>query len=60
MTLNQQELQNLRHLISSHRTMERKLNFYAEQAEDPQCKQMFSQSARSAHQTCEKLMSFLG
>lgn len=60
MTLNQQELQNLRHLIGAHQTIEKKLNFYSEQVQDPQCKQMFQQGARSASQTCQKLMSFLG
>ncbi len=60
MSLNQQELQNLRHLIGSHTNMERKLNFFSEEATDPQCKQIFSQAARSAGQTCQKLMSFLG
>lgn len=60
MNLNQQELQNLRHLIGAHQTAEKKLNFYAEQCQDPQVKQMFQQSAQSASQTCQKLMSFLG
>lgn len=60
MNLNQMELQNLRHLIGSHQTIEKKLNFYAEQASDSQCKQMFSQGAKSASQTYQKLMSFLG
>jgi truncated hemoglobin YjbI len=60
MTLNQQELQNLRHLIGSHMTMERKCNFYAEQSQDPQCRQIFSQAAKSSSQTYQKLTSFLG
>ncbi len=54
------ELQNLRHLIGAHETAEKKLNFYAEQCSDPQIKQMFQQSAKSASQTRQKLMSFLG
>jgi len=60
MNLNLLELQNLRHLIGSHETAEKKLNFYAEQATDPQVRQMFQQSAQSAGQTRQKLMSFLG
>ncbi|HOQ09052.1 MAG TPA: hypothetical protein PLG09_02885 [Syntrophomonadaceae bacterium] len=60
MNLNQMELQNLRHLIGAHETAEKKLNFYAEQCSDPQIKQMFQQSAKSASQTRQKLMSFLG
>jgi len=58
--LNQVELQNLRHLIGSHGTAEKKLNFYAQQCQDPQVKQMFEQSAQSAASTKTKLMSFLG
>ncbi len=57
--LNQLELQNLRHLIGSHSTAEKKLRFYAQQSQDPQVRQMFEQSAQSAAQTRTKLMSFL-
>lgn len=60
MNINQMELQSLRHLISSHETSEKKLNFYASQAQDPQVKQMFQQSAQSASQTRQKLITFLG
>jgi hypothetical protein len=60
MNLNQMELQNLRHLIGAHKNEEKKLNFYAEQAQDPQCRQMFQQAAKSCSQTTQKLMSFLG
>ncbi|MGI5880806.1 MAG: hypothetical protein ACOX6L_09460 [Syntrophomonadaceae bacterium] len=60
MNLNLMELQNLRHMIGAHETAEKKLNFYAEQCSDPQIKQMFQQSAQSASQTRQKLMSFLG
>ncbi|MDR1616960.1 MAG: hypothetical protein LBR98_08115 [Syntrophomonadaceae bacterium] len=59
MSINQIELQNLRHLIGSHEITEKKLNFYAENCQDPQIKQMFQQSAQSAGQTRTKLMSFL-
>ncbi len=57
--LNQQELQNLRHLIGSHETSAHKLDTYAQQCSDPQIKQMFQQSAQSAESTKQKLMSFL-
>lgn len=60
MNLNQQELQNLRHLIGSHETAEKKLNAYAQMVQDPQIKQMLQQSASSASQTRQKLMTFLG
>lgn len=60
MNINQMELQTLRHLIGSHETAEKKLNFYASQIQDPQIRQMFQQSAQSASQTRQKLLSFLG
>lgn len=59
MTLNQLELQNLRHLIGSHATAEKKLRFYAQQCQDAQVRQMFEQAAQSAVDTRNKLMSFL-
>ncbi len=60
MSINQQELQNLRHLIGSHETASKKLDQYAQQCTDPQIKQMLEQSAQSASSTMQKLMSFLG
>lgn len=57
--LNQQELQNLRHLIGSHETAYQKLSQYAQQATDPQVKQMFEKSAQDAKNTKQKLVSFL-
>ena len=59
MSLNKQELQNLRHLIGSHDTASQKLEEYAQQCVDPQLKQMFQQSAQSAKTTKQKLISFL-
>jgi hypothetical protein len=58
-TVNQMELQNLRHLIGGHATAEKKLRFYASQCQDAQIKQMFDQAAQSAMDTRNKLMSFL-
>lgn len=60
MQLNHLELQNLRHLIGSHETACQKLNTYAQQATDPQIKQMFQKSAQDAQNTKNKLMTFLG
>ena len=57
--LNKLELQNLRHLIGAHETSYQKLSTYAQQATDPQIKQMFQRSAESALNTKQKLMSFL-
>lgn len=58
--LNQMELQNLRHLIGSHETAAKKLETYAQQATDPQVKQMFQKSATDARNTIQQLMQFLG
>ncbi|MDH7479675.1 MAG: hypothetical protein QHH02_06670 [Syntrophomonadaceae bacterium] len=57
--LNQIELQNLRHLIGSHETAAQKLQAYAQQSIDPEIKQLFERSARSAWDTKQKLMGFL-
>ncbi len=57
--LNQMELQDLRHFIGVHETSYKKLDEYAKRATDPEIKQMFQQSAQSAQQTKQKLMSFL-
>jgi len=57
--LNQLELQHLRELISAHDTAYQKLSTYAQQATDPQLKQMFQQSAQDAQNTKQKLLSLL-
>ena len=58
-TLNQSELQNLRHLIGAHETAYQKLNTFSSQAVDPEIKQLFAKSAQDALNTKQKLMSFL-
>lgn len=57
--LNQIELQNLRHLISSHDTAYQKMQAYSQQSTDPQVKAFFEKSAKDAQDTKQKLMSFL-
>jgi hypothetical protein len=57
--INQQELENLRHLIGAHDTGAKKLEDYAQQCQDPEIQQMFQQSAQRAKQTKQKLMGFL-
>ncbi len=57
--LSQIELQNLREIINNHQTGAAKLQAYAQQCSDHQLKQMLQQSAQSAQQTTQKLMSFL-
>ena len=58
--LNQLELQNLRHLIGAHCTIEKKLNFYAQQCTDPQLKQILTKDAQDGKTNKDKLMTFLG
>lgn len=58
--LNELELQNIRHLIGAHCTIEKKLNDYASQCTDPELKQMFTKDAQDAKASKEKLMIFLG
>ena len=58
-TLNQSELQNLRHLIGAHETAYQKLNTFSSQAVDPEIKEIFAKSAQDALNTKQKLMEFL-
>ncbi|QUH26801.1 hypothetical protein [Serpentinicella alkaliphila] len=57
--LNQNELQNLRHLISNHQMVANKLNDYAQQCQDTTIKQMFQQASQSAQKNAQQLMTFL-
>ena len=58
-SLNQAELQNLRHLIGTAGNCYEKLNTYAASCVDPQIKQMFTKSAQDALNNKTKLMTFL-
>ncbi len=58
-SLNQIELQNLRHLIGAHETAYQKMQTYAQESSDPQIKSFFEKSAKDAQNTKQKLMSFL-
>lgn len=57
--LNQLELQNLRHLIGAHCTIEKKIDFYASQCTDPQIVEMFKKDAEAAKNAKQTLMMFL-
>ncbi len=57
--INQLELQNLRHLIGAHCTIEKKLNFYSEQCTDTTLKNMLKKDADDAKNSKDKLMTFL-
>lgn len=53
------DLQNLRHLIGGYDTTHCKMTAYAEQAQDPQIKQLFQDAANSAMKNKQDLMKFL-
>ena len=53
------DLQNLRHLIGGYDTSHCKMQDYANQAQDPQVKQLFQDAANSAMQHRQELMKFL-
>ena len=57
--INQNELQHLREIIGSHQTMSGKLDFYSNQCQDPQIKQMFKQSGQDAQTTVTNFINSL-
>ncbi|AIY79319.1 hypothetical protein FDC50_06925 [Clostridium botulinum] len=57
--LNQLELQNLRHLIGAHCTIEKKLECYSQQCTDPTLKEMLKKDSEDAKASKAKLMEFL-
>ena len=57
--LNQMELQNLRHIISSYNTTSQKLQEYANTTQDTQMKAFFEKSLMQGNEAREKLLSFL-
>lgn len=57
--LNKLELQNLRHLIGAHCTIEKKLEFYSQQCTDPTLQNLMKNDAEAAKQSKDKLMTFL-
>ena len=58
-TLNQIELQNLRHFIGAQSNSYAKFTHYADSAVDPQIKQVLNKAAQDALNSKQKLMSFL-
>ena len=58
--LNQMELQNLRHFIGAQETSYSKFTTYADNAVDPQIKQILNKAAQETLNTKQKLISFLG
>ncbi|WP_416198222.1 MAG: Coat F domain-containing protein [Sporanaerobacter sp.] len=57
--INQSELQSLREIIGCHQTMATKLDFYSNQCQDQQIKQLFKQSSQDAQTTATNLTNSL-
>ena len=58
-TISEMELQNIRHLLLASQMEEKKYKDYANQATDPQVKQLFQDAANSAMKNKQDLMKFL-
>lgn len=56
---NQLEFNSIREVTLAHQTMACKLDSYAQQCQDPQIKQMFTQASQSAKQSAQKLTQML-
>lgn len=57
--LTQEELNCVKHIASSHLVMSEKFNLYSNQIQDPQFKQMLTQSATDAKTTATNLINSL-
>ena len=57
--LKQSELNWIREAVSAHNMTACKLNTYANQVQDPQIKQMFSQASTEAKQAAQNLIQML-
>jgi len=57
--LKQSELNWIREVVSSHNMTSSKLGTYAEQVQDPQIKQMFTQASGQAKQAAQNLLQML-
>ena len=53
------ELNSIRELVSSHLTMASKLSTYANQCQDSNIKQMFSQASQQSKQSAQNLIQML-
>jgi spore coat protein CotF len=57
--LNQSELNSIREVVSSQHTTSSKLSAYANQCQDANIKQMFTQAAQEAQKSAQTLMQML-
>jgi len=55
----QSELNSIRELVVGHQTISSKLSSYAEQCQDQQIKQMFSQASGQAQRAAQNLLQML-
>jgi len=53
------ELNSIREVVSAHLTTANKLSTYAEQVQDTQLKQMFTQASTQAKQSAQNLIQML-
>ena len=57
--LKQSELNSIREVAACHQTVANKLSIYAEQVNDPNIKQMFTQASTKANQGAQNLIQML-
>ena len=57
--INQMELNHIREIVGLHQNMAVKYDFYANQCQDPQLKQLFKQSAQDAGTTANSFINSL-
>ena len=57
--LKQSELNSIREVASGHQTVANKLSSYAEQVNDPNIRQMFTQASDKARQSAQSLIQML-
>ena len=57
--LKQSEMNSIREVVSAHHTMANKLSTFADQVQDQQIKQMFSQASTKAKQSAQSLIQML-
>lgn len=55
----QMELQSIRHIAGAHKLMSSKFSCYADQCQDAQIKQMFTQAGQDAQITAQSLTNSL-
>ncbi|WP_252502394.1 hypothetical protein [Sporosarcina sp. Marseille-Q4943] len=57
--LTELEVENLRHLIGEHSLITKKLEFYAQNCQDPELQSIFQRDAQAAKENQQQLLTFL-